>query len=211
MRRLDLTGRRFGKLLVIDRALNNKTQTRWNCICDCGRYAIVGTNCLMRGHTKSCGCSKGEFVSLNRIKHGLKNTATYVVWKGMRERCNNPKASNYYRYGQRGIKVCEEWNDYVKFYEWAIANGYKEGLTLDRINNDGDYCPNNCRWVDKLTQGNNKCNNRVIEYQGQRYTLIQLSRLCGIERRTLGRRLSVGWSIEDAVTIPPKLGNRIKV
>ena len=118
---------------------------------------------------------------------------------------------NYYRYGQRGIKICDEWNDYVKFHEGALTHGYKEGLTLDRIDNDGIYSPDNCRWVDRVVQGNNKSNNRVVVYKGEKITLIQLSRLCGIERRTLGYRLKRGWSVEDAVSIMSKFGNRVKM
>ena len=120
-------------------------------------------------------------------------------------RCENPNAKSYKDYGGRGIKVCPEWrNDFLKFYEWCMSSGYQEGLTIDRIDNNGDYSPDNCRWATKIQQDNNRRNNKFISYNGETHTLAEWNRICGFKRNTIGRRLSRGWSIERAITTPIK-------
>lgn len=135
-------------------------------------------------------------------KHGETGTRLHKIWGSMHERCERPKHTHYKDYGGRGIKVCDEWGEYLPFAEWARANGYSEQLTLDRIDNDGDYEPNNCRWVTVREQQNNKRSNRVIMYHGKEYTLTQLAEYAGLKKTTLKERLNNGWSIEDAVERP---------
>lgn len=210
MRLNDLTGKRFGRLTVIQRgeALGRKG-VYWLCLCDCGNKCTILGNALVTSHTTSCGCYSKEVSKRAKI-HGLCHTKEHAIWKAVRQRCNDKNASNYYRYGGRGIKVCPEWDNFQNFYAWCKESGFKEGLTIDRINNDGDYSPANCRWVDKITQGNNKSNNRKVFYKGELLSLMQIERLTGIDHRTIGFRLNSGWATEQAVETAPKYGNRIK-
>lgn len=208
MKSLDLTEKKFGMLTAIRRTdSNGRIGVYWHCICDCGKECDVHSHALVSGHTKSCGCYQKLHPS--NVVHGLSKTKEHCIWKGIRQRCNNPNASNFYRYGGRGIRVCEEWNNFENFYRWCKESGYKYGLTIDRIDNNGDYSPSNCRWVDKTAQANNKCNNRKVRYKGKIVSLMELERITGIDHRTIGYRLTRGWSVEQASTIAPKYGNRI--
>lgn len=135
-----------------------------------------------------------------RYKHGLYHTTLYKVWLTMKQRCDNPKSRGYKWYGEKGVKVCEEWQSVEKFYKWAIQSGYKAGLTLDRIDNSKGYSPNNCRWITMSEQQSNKGNNHFIEYRGEQHTLTEWSKLLGIPRTTLSNRLNLlGWSVEKAL------------
>lgn len=208
MKLYDLKGQRFGRLTVVDRDYTNRHKgVYWKCRCDCGNISSVLSCALVSGHTKSCGCIVREMSSIPK-SHGLCNTKEHAIWKAMRQRCNNSNASNYKYYGGRGIKVCKEWDDFSNFYEWCNKNGFKEGLTLDRIDTNGDYCPENCRWADALTQCNNKRNNHKVKYNGAYLSLMQLERLSGIGHSTIGYRLKSGWTVRQAVSIMPKYGNK---
>ena len=144
----DLTGRRFGLLTVLGQGeRSNGGAIRWRCLCDCGKETIVLTGHLNNGHTTSCGCVNRKAVLKSATKHGGARTKLYILFHGMHDRCEREKNSHYKWYGGRGIKVCDEWSDFVKFKEWALSHGYQEGLTIDRINPDGNYCPENCEWV----------------------------------------------------------------
>ena len=154
----DLTGKRFGKLTVIKRVHNEKNKhARWLCKCDCGNEVVVQSQSLKKS-TKSCGCLLVEL----HLTHGQAGTRLYNIWNVMKQRCGNPNNHNYKEYGARGISVCEDWKrSFETFQEWAMKTGYNPDLkrgecTLDRINNDGNYCPENCRWVTMKEQ----CQNR---------------------------------------------------
>lgn len=155
--RLHLEGERHGKLVVVEEAepiysKTGKMIRRWKCKCDCGNITIVRHGDLRNGSTVSCGCYNYEKESAVKT-HGYSRTKLGNVFEGMKQRCNNPKNKNYEKYGGRGIKICTEWlNDPKKFFDWAIKNGYKEGLSIDRIDVNGNYEPDNCRWADNETQ-----------------------------------------------------------
>lgn len=132
--------------------------------------------------------------------HGLCSHPLYGVWQTMRQRCSNPKCRGYKWYGAKGIKVCEEWQSIENFYKWSIQNGYTIGLTIDRIDPAGDYEPNNCRWITISEQQSNRRTTHFIEYQGERHTLTEWSKLLHIPRGTLSNRLNMlGWSVEKAL------------
>lgn len=155
--RLHLEGERYGKLVVMEEAESIYSKTgkmirRWKCKCDCGNITIVRHGDLRNGSTVSCGCYNYEKESAAKT-HGYSRTKLGNVFEGMKQRCNNPKNKNYEKYGGRGIKICTEWlNDPKKFFDWAIKNGYKEGLSIDRIDVNGNYEPDNCRWADNEAQ-----------------------------------------------------------
>jgi hypothetical protein len=200
MKTEDLTGKRFERLVVIEKVgKTNRGSTLWKCQCDCGTVKLVVHAKLTSGNTKSCGCWRAE--KFHHTTHGLGKPPTYGVWVNMKTRCYNTKTHNYNAYGERGIEVCDEWrNSFKEFHDWAMTHGYKSGLTLDRIDVNGDYCPENCRWVTLEVQGNNRRDNRFIEYGGKRQTISQWARELGMNYDTLRNRITNGWSVEDALT-----------
>ena len=152
---------RFGKLIIIQELgrirFGLKTQRQFLCQCDCGEQSKILLSNLRSGKIKSCGCSQFDGMKESRITHGLSHHSLFSVWCGMKRRCYNPHEHKYSRYGGRGIKLCDEWkNDFQAFYDWAIANGYQKGLQIDRINNDGNYEPCNCRFVTIQENINNR-------------------------------------------------------
>lgn len=176
---IDLTGKRFGKLTVICRVENNKHgQPQWRCHCDCGNETIVVGQKLRKGITKSCGCLVYE--QKTRLTHGMTGTVLHNRWLNMKSRCFNPHNKRYERYGGRGITICDEWLDFKNFYNWSVANGFSEELSLDRIDNDKGYCPDNCRWATPRQQANNTARNVKIEYTGKVKTLSQWCRDLGL-------------------------------
>lgn len=159
----DIKGKRFGRLLVKELShIDKHKKAHWVCICDCGEETVVLASNLRTGRTTSCGCYRKEIEKIASVTHGLSRTdgkvnRLYSIWLDMKKRCNNKKNKEFKNYGARGIKVCEEWiDDYPAFHEWAIQNGYNENLTLDRIDVDGDYSPDNCKWSTLAEQAKNK-------------------------------------------------------
>ena len=158
---IDLTGQKFGRLTVLERvkSLNGKKFCGWKCTCECGNVSFQQSNSLTSGRVKSCGCYAKERTSKTHIAetHGGSNTRLYITWRNMRVRCKKPNDKRYYCYGGRGISVCEEWdNSFVAFRDWAMSNGYRDDLTIDRIDADGNYSPDNCRFVTRAENNKNR-------------------------------------------------------
>lgn len=190
----DLTGMRFGKLTVIETAENtSKTDKhkRWMCLCDCGNYAVKSSAHLKDGNAKSCGC----------INHGLSKTRVFSVWRSMKDRCCNKSNNQYKNYGERGITICEEWRkDFLSFYSWSMNNGYADNLTIDRIDNNKGYSPDNCRWSTMKEQQNNRRNNHKLTYNGKTQTLSEWADEIGVKQNTLLYRFKRGWTVDRALS-----------
>ncbi len=191
---------KFSYLTTIELVEIKDSKEMWLCKCDCGNESIVSAANLINKHTKSCGNRKNHPVY---IKHGLCQTRIYNIYEKMKSRCYAESCGEYKWYGERGIKVCDEWkNDFMSFYNWAMANGYSNDLSIDRIDVNGNYEPNNCRWVDMKTQQNNRRNNKNISFNGETRTVSQWADKIGISQDTLGARILNGWCIEKALTTP---------
>lgn len=204
---IDLTGQKFGRLTVIDYHHSNNG-AYWLCKCSCGNESVVSGRSLRYGTTKSCGCGSKEQARKNCEKHRqsghlLSHTPIYQTWKNMKRRCYSETNKRYANYGGRGIIVCDEWlHDFQAFYDWAIANGYCEGLTIDRINVNGNYEPSNCRWATHKEQANNQTRNHYITHNGETKTLKQWSEALNIPYGVLQHRVNRGWSMEKIKDTP---------
>lgn len=189
MQAIDLTGKKFGKLTVLKKLNYSKSghSYYWECKCECGKIIKVSANNLKSNHTKSCGCYKSEKAQTH--KHS--KTRLYNIYYNMKSRCYNTKNPYYYNYGGRGVIICDEWlNDFETFYNWAMNNSYKENLTIDRIDVNGNYEPNNCRWITIRENSNNKRNNHFETYNGETHTIAEWARILGINNSTLNNRLT---------------------
>ena len=164
MQKLDLIGNTYGHLVVIERAEANilpcgQKQTQYLCKCDCGNTKIVRSLALRSGSTKSCGCRQYDGLVQFSIKHGKRHDKIYNTYRGMKDRCYNKNNSAYKNYGAKGVTVCDEWlRDFSAFFEWSMNNGYIEGLTIDRIDSNGNYEPSNCRWITRSDNSRNRNN-----------------------------------------------------
>lgn len=215
-KRIDLTGKVFGRLTVLKREPkpegSRDRHSRWLCKCSCGEVIVTTSDNLLSGGTKSCGCIKKETSIKNIMEynnsehesknktHGMTKTRLYDVYGHMRRRCYNKNDKKYPLYGGRGIEICEEWRDSPeKFFTWANDNGYRNDLTIDRIDVNGNYSPDNCRWVTLKEQANNRRNTIFINIGGNNYTLSQVSEITGISRGTLWYRKKHGYSDEQII------------
>jgi hypothetical protein len=207
-KRIDLAGQVFDRLNVVEFAGKDKYgKPLWSCRCICGEEIVVSSNSLRSGSTKSCGCSNGNIThGHTRIKNN-NNKRTYTTWCNIIQRCNNPNSSKYEIYGKRGIKVCEMWMKFENFLE--DMGEAPPGLSIERINNNKNYEPGNCRWATNKEQSNNRRSNRVIEYNGELHNLTQWSDILDINYGTLKNRLN-NWSVERAFTYPVRIGKSNK-
>lgn len=190
----DLTGKRFGRLVALRKAERGK----WHCLCDCGNEADIYGGSLVNGDTKSCGCYRRDL----HTTHGLSKSRLHGVWWGMIQRCEYNHHIDNKWYSSKGIAVCDEWrNDFGAFYKWANRNGYKEGMSLDRIDNSRGYSPSNCRFVSAKKQARNRSTNLTYTYNGETKCLMEWAEACGIKYSTLYGRIKRGWTFERAIKL----------
>ena len=209
----DLTNKKFGKLTAKKLLVNKK---KWLCKCDCGNIIEVYPCNLKSGKSTSCGCFQKEQLKSRVFKHGLRKTKLYSVWANMKQRCLNKKNDHYKNYGGRGIKICKEWldkeNGFMNFYTWAMENGYNENAkfqqcTIDRIDVNGNYEPNNCRWITNKEQALNRTTNEILTYKGESKTIYEWSLETGISSSTISARIKkYHWTTERALTEQPFIG-----
>ena len=194
-------GEKFGKLTVVK--LNKKVEYTnpkgrkllkkyYECKCECGNTVIVYQGKLTSGQTKSCGCITH--------KHNLYKSRIYNIYRGMKKRCNLETQKDYKDYGGRGIKVCEEWKEFLPFYDWAINNGYSDELSIDRIDVNGNYEPSNCRWITKKKQANNRRTNLILSYNNEKHNISEWANILNIPRYKIYQRLYAGWSIDETLS-----------
>ena len=202
---IDITGKRYNNLFVIE---FDKELNKWKCRCDCGNITYVSKSNLMYGGVKSCGCLRHK----PRFTHNLSHTKIYQIWNGMKNRCYNRNLSDYKNYGARGIYVCDEWkNSFETFYEWAIKTGYKEGLTIERIDNNDIYKPDNCKWITKGEQVNNRRNCCLYTYQGKTQNLAQWCKELELDYALMHDRIRMKkWDFEKAIKTPVDISKRNK-
>lgn len=194
MPRLDLIGKRFGKLIVVDYFGIRKRHTYWNVECDCNNLLVViGTN-LQRGCTKSCGCLQKSVTRERCLIHGMSRTAIYDIWKSMKGRCLNTKDKRYKSYGGRGITICDRWLKFEGFYE--DMGDQPNGMTIERIDNDRDYNKDNCKWATMKEQAQNRRTNVILSYKGIDLNVTQWAEKLGINSDKLYYRLKQGWSVD---------------
>lgn len=194
--RIDIEGLYFGRLKVLFYYGTKRKHAYWLCECACGGFKVVEGRSLRSGNTRSCGCISKP--------HGMTGKRIYRIWKNMKSRCNwgSKDSVNFRRYQGRGITVCDEWKVFEVFLQWALDNGYQDDLTIDRIDNDGSYSPNNCRWVTRQRQSNNMSSNHYITYNGKSQTIADWARELKIKSDTLSKRIRIGWTEEKALTTP---------
>ena len=181
-------GEKYGRLTLIKETVCTPKKHMWLCKCDCGKLVEVSIYQMKSGVCKSCGCLHDEVATqrcYDMAKHNMALTRIYKLWGGMLGRCNNPNNKDFPKYGGRGIKVCDEWRDFVNFNNWANENGYSDELSIDRIDVNGNYEPNNCRWVTLAEQARNKRNNHFVEYNGETRCLKEWSRMTSSPQFTL--------------------------
>lgn len=202
----ELKDMNYGRWVInSDCGLNKRGQRLVECKCTCGVVRVVLLASLKSGKSISCGCYRKEKTSASNMKHGLSQgrNRLYSIWKAMKTRCYNKTIKQYCDYGGRGIEVCSEWlNDFSVFHDWAINNGYEEGLDIDREDNDKNYTPDNCRFRTKKQNNRNRRSNNRITFMGETKILIEWCEFYGLHFNTAKHRINLGWSIEDTFTKP---------
>lgn len=198
----DITGLRSGYLTAMEYAGSNGRRSLWKIRCQCGKIITMPASEFIKGKQKSCGCKTRELIGKSSRKHGLSGTPIWNVWHSMKERCTNSKAQAWKNYGGRGIGVCERWLESFENFYTDMADGYHNGLTLDRIDVNGDYTPENCRWVTMQEQGRNKRNTRLISTPWGRMCVAEAAEKSGIGATTLHYRINHGWP-EDIMFVKP--------
>ena len=203
--KIDLQGLRFGRLLVSDQATNdNQGKIQWSCLCDCGNTKVVRAKFLRNRDTQSCGCLHKDIArriaSKNFTKHYKSNHPIYRIWIGMKQRCLNPKSSVYKYYGGRGIKIYSSWINSFTVFLGDMLSSWKPGLSLDRIDVNGNYELSNCRWITQKEQANNRTSNRRLAYNNETHTISEWSDKLSIKSNTIISRLNMGWSVERTLS-----------
>lgn len=204
MRAVDLTGRICGRLTVhgpTGNVAKNKHRL-WHCACSCGRRVIVSGSSLTSGNTRSCGCLRMEIVTTHGQARRSGISLAFRRWQNMISRCRNPNNQRFAQYGARGITVCDRWTDFSRFM--ADMGPCPLGASIDRIDNNGPYAPNNCRWATKTEQAQNQRSNRRLTWNGETHCLSEWARRTGLPRGTLQKRLVSGWDTERILTTPRK-------
>jgi hypothetical protein len=198
----NLKGQKFGKLTVIEKVEKEKDgNARWLCQCECGKQTTVIGISLRRGNTKSCGCWQRKVTGKLSLKHSGSKTRLYKIWSHMISRCNNSKSNAYKDYGGRGISICNEWREFIPFINWAHNNGYRDDLTIERKDVNGNYEPGNCTWIPNSEQSKNRRSQVTIN--GKTQTTKDWAKEYGICEGTIGYRVNnFGWSKEQAITTP---------
>lgn len=198
----DMTGKKFGLLTVTGFDCMKNGQAYWKCKCECGNIVSVRGGHLRDGNAKSCGCYRA-IANKKKAKHMMSRSHLYNVYRGMLKRCYLPSCASYPRYGGRGITICDEWNDkrtgFETFRDWALSHGYKEDLSIDRIDTNGNYCPENCRWATPKQQANNRSTTILITYGGITKPLSFWADLTNANSVTLRQRHRKGWSDKEVV------------
>lgn len=199
MKYKDYTNKKFNNLRAIKFVKRERNVTFWMFKCDCGNETVLNINGVVNGHIKNCGCKRSIRCKKSATDHGLSDTRLYRIFRGMKTRCYNANSKDYNRYRARGINICKEWlENFTNFYNWSMSNGYKDDLTIDRIDFNGNYCPDNCRWVDLKIQNNNRCSNKFITFDNKTYTISEWSEIINIPRKILEYRLRNFDSIDKA-------------
>lgn len=209
MRKIDLIGQTFGRLTVVASAANtHKGRARWLCRCSCGKEAVVPSETLRNGTATSCGCWRSEFQRAEHTTHGMTETHIYNTWSKMTQRCENPANRSYARYGGRGITVCERWHSFENFFA-DMGEPPTPEYQLDRIDNNGNYAPENCRWATRKMQANNRGNGVFATLNGKTQTLAQWSDATGLPYHVIYQRIvRLRWSDEQALTTPVRQADR---
>lgn len=196
-------GKKFGKLTALEKIGTKGHRAQWKFLCDCGRVIEFDGSTVFTGRKTSCGCDaepRHFYGNCGHKTHGESGTRLYRIWYDMKRRCSQPQNKYFKNYGGRGISVCKEWMEaYEPFSKWAHENGYRDDLTLDRIDNNLGYSPSNCRWSDVLTQANNRSNNHLIEFKGETLSMADTARKYGINYNTLRSRINKGQNASDVV------------
>lgn len=198
MKKRELVGQKFENLTVIKEYGRDKYKNvLWECLCDCGEKTIVTSGNLVTGHTKSCGCLQKIRIISSNTKHGYarrgdNHSRLYSVWGGMMQRCLNPRSTNYKNYGGRGICICDDWKNFENFKDWSLQNGYQENLSIDRIDVNGDYCPQNCKWSTNIEQANNKRGTKKYLFNKENLTVAEISRKYNLNYEKVRESINAG-------------------